>query len=106
MDHFALIFLGITLIGIILAFINVRIPPISNYPDTYVDGSTTSKIVSSTQGTRLQRAIIQSSMRANQVTLKNFTSKIDNMSFYVLWLTPIIIFWGALALIVSLYTPL
>ncbi|EQL05493.1 putative membrane protein [Clostridioides difficile CD86] len=45
-------------------------------------------------------------MRANQVTLKNFTSKIDNMSFYVLWLTPIIIFWGALALIVSLYTPL
>lgn len=28
------------------------------------------------------------------------------MSFYVLWLTPIIIFWGALALIVSLYTPL
>ena len=40
------------------------------------------------------------------MTSKNFLSKVDNMSFYVFWLTPIIVFWGTAALILALYTPI
>ncbi|MDT2865938.1 YjiH family protein [Vagococcus carniphilus] len=105
MDNFGLIFLGITLIGVILGFITVRIPPVKNYPNTYVDGSTESSIKSNNSGSKLKTSYINASERANSVTLTNFTSKIDNMSFYVFWLTPIIIFWGAAALMISIYTP-
>ncbi|MEG0255512.1 MAG: arginine transporter [Vagococcus sp.] len=106
MDHFGLIFLGITLIGVILGIISVRIPPIRNYPNTYVDGTTESSISTPKNGSKLQTAYTNSANRANSISLKNFTSKIDNMSFYVFWLTPIIIFWGAGALMISIYTPI
>lgn len=106
MDNFGMIFLGITLIGVILGFVGVRIPPLKNYPNTYVDGSTVSKIERENKGSLLKTAVVNASNRANSVNVKNFTTKIDNMTFYVFWLTPIIIFWGALALIVSLYTPI
>ncbi|EHJ57197.1 hypothetical protein HMPREF9318_01896 [Streptococcus urinalis FB127-CNA-2] len=39
------------------------------------------------------------------MTSKNFIAKIDNMSFYIFWLTPIIVFWGTAALVLALYTP-
>ncbi|AQP53008.1 arginine transporter [Vagococcus penaei] len=106
MDYFWLIFLGITVIGMVLGIISVRIPPIKNYPNTYVDGSTVSKVTTNDSGSKLAIAYKNSAHRANSVTLKNFTSKIDNMTFYVFWLTPIIIFWGTAALIVSMYTPI
>ncbi|WP_242542743.1 YjiH family protein [Vagococcus fluvialis] len=105
MDYFGLIFLGITLIGVILGIISVRIPPIKNYPDTYVDGTTVSSISQKNHGTKLKNSYMNASERANSVSLKNFTSKIDNMTFYVFWLTPIIIFWGSSALMISIYTP-
>lgn len=105
MDSFGAIFIGITLIGVILGFIGVRIPPIKNYPDLYVDGSSETKIKVKKQGSALNTAFVSSSERANDVTVNNFLSKIDNMLFYVLWLTPIIIFWGTAALAISLFTP-
>lgn len=106
MDNFGMIFLGITLIGVILGFVGVRIPPLKNYPDTYADGSTVSKIERENHGSILKSAVINASNRANSINVKNFTSKIDNMTFYVFWLTPIIIFWGTAALVISLYTPI
>lgn len=106
MDNFGLIFFGITLIGIILGIISVRIPPVKNYPDTYVDGSTVSIITQQNHGSKLKNSYINASDRANSVSIKNFTSKIDNMTFYIFWLTPIIIFWGSAALMISIYTPI
>lgn len=105
-DYFGLIFLGLTVIGTIVAAISVRIPPISTYPNTYADGSTTSKHVTTSSGNLFVNGLIKAANRANEASLKNFTAKIDNMGFYVFWLTPIIVFWGTAALVISLYTPL
>lgn len=104
MDYFGLIFAGLTVIGALVAAIGVRIPPISTYPDTYVDGSTEKEFKTLQAGNVFARGLENAIQRANKTSLKNFTAKIDNMSFYVFWLTPIIVCWGTLALIVSLYT--
>ncbi|MFD0896305.1 YjiH family protein [Loigolactobacillus binensis] len=106
MPYFGLIFLGITLVGVIIGAIGVRIPPISRYPSTYVDGSTTRPIKITREGNKWHTALVNASNRANTVSIKNFTTKIDNMTFYVFWLSPIIIIWGTAALALSLYTPL
>ncbi|MBI5974683.1 arginine transporter [Staphylococcus sp. H16/1A] len=106
MDKFGMIFLGITLIGMIVAAISVRIPPISKYPDVYVDGSTERHVEVDQSQSKWQRAIGNACLRASQVTAQNFISKKDNMMFYVLWLMPIIVFWGTIALAISVYTPL
>src|SRR5699024_6974703 len=82
-----------------------RIPPISKYPETYIEGKETTQAVEQ-PGSAWNRAVTNASNRAGDVSLKNFTSKIDNMTFYVLWLTPIIVCWGTIALIVALYTPI
>lgn len=105
-DHFGLIFTGLTVIGAIVAFISVRIPPISTYPNTYVNQSTQSSVDMPKEGNVWTRGLNKAIDRANSVKICHFTSKIDNMGFYVFWLTPIIVCWGSLALIVSLYTPL
>lgn len=105
-DYVGLIFVGLIVIGIIVAFISVRIYPISKYPNTYVDGSTVSKHNVEKVGNPFIRGLQKASERANKATTKNFSTKIDNMSFYVFWLTPIVVCWGTLALIISLYTPL
>ncbi|WMB29938.1 hypothetical protein N1495_03325 [Streptococcus didelphis] len=104
-DYFGLIFIGLTLIGALIAAIGVRIPPISKYPDTYVDGTRINRHLTSKEGNVFVRGLNSAITRANAVSLKNFTAKSDNMGFYIFWLTPIIVCWGTLALIVSLYTP-
>ncbi|MEG0294352.1 YjiH family protein [Enterococcus sp.] len=104
-DQLGWIILILALVSIIVAFVSVRIPPISKYPETYIEGKETTQAVEQT-GSAWNRAITNASNRAGDVSLKNFTSKIDNMTFYVLWLTPIIVCWGTIALIVALYTPI
>ena len=108
MDYFVPIFLVITLVGIIVAFVGVRIPPISNYPNTYVNGSTESplNVEVNVDQSKFAYALDRAQERAGKVTLKSFTSKINNMLFYVIWLQPIIVCWGTLALITSIYTPI
>ena len=108
MDLFIPIFLVITLVGIIVAFVGVRIPPISNYPNTYVGGANESpiKVTANKDQSKFAYALDRAQKRAGKVTLENFTSKINNMLFYVIWLTPIIVCWGTLALILSIYTPI
>lgn len=104
-DQLGWIILILALVSIIVAFVSVRIPPISKYPETYIEEKETTQAVEQT-GSAWNRAVTNASNRAGEVSLKNFTSKIDNMTFYVLWLTPIIVCWGTIALIVALYTPI
>lgn len=104
-DQLGWIILILALVSIIVAFVSVRIPPISKYPETYIEGKETTQAVEQA-GSAWNRAVTNASNRAGDVSLKNFTSKIDNMTFYVLWLTPIIVCWGTIALIVALYTPI
>ncbi|MBA8764431.1 YjiH family protein [Staphylococcus coagulans] len=104
-DYFGYIFLGITIIGMIVAFICVRIPPISQYPDTYVDGTIKTEESTATHHQKFKTATVMATKRASEVTASNFINKKDNMMFYVVWLMPIIVCWGTLALAISVYTP-
>lgn len=104
-DQLGWIILGLALVSVIVAFVSVRIPPISKYPNTYVEGKKETKEVVK-EGSAWNRGLTNASKRAGELTIKNFTNKIDNMSFYVLWLTPIIVCWGTIALIVALFTPI
>lgn len=108
MDHFGTLFLVITLVGIIVAMVGVRIPPISKYPNTYMNNSEISplQVTHNESQSKIAYAFDRALQRADKVTLKTFSSKINNMLFYVIWLQPIIVCWGTLALIVSIYTPL
>lgn len=98
----------ITLVGIIVAMVGVRIPPISKYPNTYMNNSEISplQVTQNESQSKIAYAFDRALQRADKVTLKTFSSKINNMLFYVIWLQPIIVCWGTLALIVSIYTPL
>lgn len=106
MDNFGMIFFGMTVIGMIIADISVRIPPILNYPDIYADGTTERMVEVDVHQSKIQRAMYGACQRASEVTIKNFTDKKSNMLFYVIWLLPIIVFWGTLALAISVYTPI
>lgn len=108
MDSFGLIFLIITVVGMIVAFIDVRIPPISRYPNRYVDGNTQSPLEHDAPASqsRLASAVSSAIARSKTVSIKNFMAKKSNMLFYVVWLQPIIVIWGTLALIISIYTPI
>ena len=107
MDYFGSILLGLFLVSIIVAFISVRIKPVSSYADVYSESNKATRIKNDTakQGSVIARATEEASNRASQVTSKNFISKIDNMTFYIFWLTPIIVFWGTAALILATHTP-
>lgn len=108
MDYFPALFLVITLVGFIVAIISVRIPPISKYPETYVNGDNVSPIKTeeNKNQSKIAYAFDRALARADKVSIQNFTSKIHNMLFYVIWLQPIIVCWGTLALIISIYTPI
>src|SRR5699024_3042566 len=95
-------------VGIIVAMVGVRIPPISKYPNTYMNNSEISplQVTHNESQSKIAYAFDRALQRADKVTLKTFSSKINNMLFYVIWLQPIIVCWGTLALIVSIYTPL
>lgn len=108
MDVFWWLYLVITVVGFIIAMVIVRIPPVSKYPNTYVNGTTHSAVVENAQviqGSRFLTASVRACRRVEGVSAQNFANKIKNMLFYVISLQPIIICWGTLALILSVYTP-
>lgn len=105
MDYFGLILAGLLVVSIIVAVICVRIPPVSLYEDVYEDGTTEFRHEISKEGNVLSRGLYNASKRASEVGIKNFVAKIDNMTFYVFWLTPIIVCWGTAALVIALFTP-
>lgn len=106
MDYFGLVFGALTVVGIIIGIIGVRIPPITLYPDTYYNNQKANDDMTDTNKSVFVRGLKKAIKRANTVKLQNFTSKVNNMTFYVFWLTPIIVCWGTVALVISLYTPL
>ena len=107
MDNFLAFYLTITFVGIIVALIGVRIPPISNYKEIYSNGKTVSeKVLPKRSEGLFKTALNLASERVEKVTLQNFKNKIKNMLTYIFCLQPIIICWGTLALILSMYTPI
>lgn len=108
MDYFGSILLGLFIVSIIVAFISVRIKPVSSYTDIYSENKKQIPVKGEPikEGSVLARAAKEASERAGQVTSENFISKIDNMTFYIFWLTPIIVFWGTAALILATHTPI
>ena len=107
MDHFLAFYLTITFCGIVVALIGVRIPPISNYKEIYSNGKTVSdKTLTKNTGNLLGTAFDLAGKRVETVTINNFTGKIKNMLTYVFCLQPIIICWGTIALVLSMYTPI
>lgn len=108
MDVFDLFYFTICATGAIVAFITVRLRPISKIPNVYVDGSTQDKNPKSDLASKsnFDKAIDLACDRASIVSYKNFTNKIPNALSYVISLQPIIICWGTVALILSCYTPI
>ncbi|MBF0714771.1 YjiH family protein [Gemelliphila palaticanis] len=105
-DYFGQILLGLAIISVIVGFVAVRIPPISKYSNEYKDSKKVSIEPNKDESKNLlYSGLVKASERAETVTLDNFKNKINNMSFYILWLTPIIVCWGTLSLILALYTP-
>lgn len=104
MDYFGIFYLTITAIGIIVAFIGVRIPPISKYEDIYSNGEKREEKEEKFEESIFEKALERACERVEKVSYKNFTSKFKNMLGYIFALQPIIICWGTIALIISKYT--
>lgn len=104
-EYLGWIILGLIIISILIGIICSRIPPISLYEDTYVDGSYKYKHLEEKSGNIFKRALLNAQNRADKVKLENFTSKIEKMAFYIFSLVPTIVFWGTFSLILAKYTP-
>ena len=100
-------YLCICLVGIILAAILCRIPPISKLPDTYQEkvGKQLVEDVPSDKN-MMSYAIEQSCKRAETFTvgtvLKGGLEVVMGMLFDLI---PIVLSWGTIALIIATYTP-
>ena len=73
MDHFGTLFLVITLVGIIVAMVGVRIPPISKYPNTYMNNSEISplQVTQNESQSKIAYAFDRALQRADKVTPKH-----------------------------------
>ncbi|MBQ3107418.1 MAG: YjiH family protein, partial [Firmicutes bacterium] len=100
-------YLCICLVGIILATILCRIPPITKLPDTYQEqvGKQLNEDVPSDKGL-LSHALEQSCKRAETFTagtvLKGGLEVVMGMLFDLI---PIVLSWGTVALVIATYTP-
>lgn len=100
-------YLCICLVGVALAVIIARIPPISIIPDTYKEevGKQIDEEIPQEKGT-MAYALEQSCKRAEQFNLKTVgTSGLEVMVGMFFDLIPIVISWGTIALIIATYTP-
>lgn len=104
---FPAFYLTICIVGVVLAVIGVRIPPIRTIPDTYQEktGKMIEEDVPKEQGT-LRYALELSCKRAEQFKAKTVISGgfevVVGMFFDLI---PIVIAWGTVALIIATYTP-
>jgi nucleoside recognition membrane protein YjiH len=105
MDYFSYFYLTIVIVGVILAMVSVRIPPLSLYPETYKEG-VEKKEYHSTEESRIRRATVLACERAEEAGIKNFTDKIPSMLSYIVSLQPIVVCYGMIALILCTYTPI
>nr|WP_148444891.1 hypothetical protein [uncultured Blautia sp.] len=95
------------MVGIILAVIIARIPPIRMVPDTYREavGKQIDEEIPQEKG-MLAYAVEMSCRRAEKFTLKNVgEGGLEVMVGMFFDLIPIVVSWGTLALIIATYTP-
>ena len=100
-------YLCICLVGVVLAVILCRIPPISKLPDTYQEqaGKQLEEDVPSDEGL-LAHAVELSCRRAEKFTGKNILfGGLEVVMGMLFDLIPIVLSWGTVALIIATYTP-
>ena len=100
-------YLCICLVGIILAVIIARIPPIRKVPDTYREavGKQINEEIPNEKGI-LAHAVEMSCKRAESFTAKAVgESGLEVMVGMFFDLIPIVVSWGTIALIIATYTP-
>ncbi len=100
-------YLCICLVGIILAVIGIRIPPISTIPDTYQEKTGKQINEDLPENTKLlPYALELSCQRAEKFTLRKILSSgmevVVGMFFD---LVPVVMAWGMVALMIATYTP-
>lgn len=104
---FPAFYLCICIVGIILAVIIARIPPIRTIADTYQEnvGKQLNEEVPQEQGT-LKYALEMSCKRAENFHAKGVLSNgMEVVMGMVFDLIPIVIAWGTVALVIATYTP-
>lgn len=107
-DHlFPAFYLTVCIVGIVLAVIIARIPPIRTIPDTYKEtvGKQLNEDVPVEKKT-LSYALELSCERAEKFSIKNVLhGGLEVVAGMLFDLIPIVITWGTIALIVATYTP-
>lgn len=104
---FPAFYLCICVVGIILAVIIARIPPIRILPNTYREnvGKQINEDIPQEQGT-LHYALELSCKRAENFHIKNvLASGLEVVMGMLFDLIPIVIAWGTIALVIAVYTP-
>lgn len=100
-------YLSICIVGVVLAAILCRIPPISKLPDTYQEkvGKQLNEDVPDSKGL-LAHAVEISCKRAETFGIKNVVSGGMEVVMGMLFdLIPIVLSWGTVVLIIATYTP-
>lgn len=100
-------YLCICLVGVILAVIIVRIPPIRTIPNTYREavGKQINEDIPKDKG-MLVHAVEVSCRRAEKFTVKTVEeSGLEVLVGMFFDLIPIVVSWGTIALIIATYTP-
>ena len=104
---FPAMYLCVCVVGIILAVIIRRLPPISTMPDTYQEnaGKQINEVVPEDVN-MMEYAVEISCKRASELTLKNIVASgmevVEGMFFDLI---PIVVAWGTVALVIATYTP-
>ena len=106
-NMFPAFYLCICLVGVILAVIGIRIPPISTIPDTYQEKAGKQLNEDLPQDTRLlPYALELSCKRAEEFTAgKVISSGMEVVVGMFFDLVPVVMAWGMVALIIATYTP-
>lgn len=104
---FPVFYLSICLVGLALAVIMARIPPITSLEEIYNDGVDVATDESVPEGQKtLQYAVELSCKRAETFTLKEVISGgLDVVSSMLFDLIPIVVSWGTVALMIAEFTP-
>lgn len=104
---FPAFYLCICVVGIILAVIIARVPPIRTLPNTYREnvGKQINEDIPQEQGT-LHYALALSCKRAENFHIKNvLASGLEVVMGMLFDLIPIVVAWGTIALVIAVYTP-
>ena len=106
-NMFPAFYLCICVVGVILAVIGIRIPPISTIPDTYQEKAGKQLNEDLPQDTKLlPYALELSCKRAEEFTAgKVISSGMDVVVGMFVDLVPVVMAWGMAALIIATYTP-